>query len=160
MLPLASTRPPRLRNTVRIAFWDDDAPVDDPRGRRLTLRPERSFGEWPGLPHDLPHARQVVDDSPVVVVTLGHLKLSQAIRFLRASRPAERAAVGAPGFLWGTAAARPPFVATVTKWESATAATVYAYGRGTDHAHAIEAQHRRDFHHRSAFIRFAIVAEG
>ena len=74
----------------------------------------------------------------------------------RASRPAERAAVEAGGIIWGTAAARPPFVATISFWESGKAAATYAFGRQQpQHSHAIEAQRRKDFHRRSAFVRFA-----
>src|SRR5439155_1085061 len=81
----------------------------------------RGHGAWPGLPPDLPAARAVPHDGPVVVLTLGRLRLSQVVRFLRASRPAEKSAVEASGMLWGTAAARPPFVATISLWEDTKA---------------------------------------
>jgi hypothetical protein len=166
LAPLATTRPPRLRRAGLLAFWDDEHAADDfaeshPIGRRFaggfraTLGPLRAFGAWPGLPSDLPDARAVPHDGPVVVVTLGRLRLSQAVRFVRASRPAERAAVGAEGMLWGTAAARPPFVATVSVWESSQASAAYAFGPGRPHSNAIAAQRRKDFHRQSAFVRFA-----
>ena len=82
--------------------------------------------------------------------------MTQAGRFLRASRPAERSAVAADGFVWGTAASRPPFMATISLWSSGEAAAAYAYGDpDAGHPRAITKQRRKDFHHQSAFIRFA-----
>jgi hypothetical protein len=151
-----------------IAFWDDEEAAaafaeDHPLGRRYAdngfravLRPLRAFGTWPGLPDDLPRARRAVHDGPVLVTTLGLLRVSQAGRFLRASRPAERSAVAAAGFVWGTAASRVPFMATVSLWSSDEAAAAYAYGDpDAGHPRAITEQRRKDFHHESAFIRFA-----
>jgi hypothetical protein len=164
LLPnLASLRPPSLRRAARIAFWDDQAAARSRPsfGRAATtellLRPLRAFGSWPGLDVDLPRSRHTDHDGPVVVLTLGRLRLTQTVRFLRTSRPAEKDALAAPGFDWGTAAARPPFVATITSWTSADAATTYAYGRSRPHDAAIAVQRQKDFHHQSAFIRFAHV---
>ena len=170
--PLASRRPPGLRRSVLIAFWDDEAAAaafaaGHPLGARYAdvgfgavLRPLRAFGTWPGLPDDLPRARRVEHDGPVLVTTLGRLRMTQAPRFFRASRPAERSALAADGFVWGTAAARPPFVATVSLWSSDDAAATYAYGGDPDAGHpgAITKQRRKDFHHESAFIRYAPLA--
>jgi hypothetical protein len=106
----------------------------------------------------VPRSRVTHHDGSVLVTTLGRLRLSQTIRFLRASRPAERAAISADGFLWGTAAARPPFVATFSVWSSDEAAAAYAYSDpNAGHPQAITKQRRKDFHHESAFIRFAPV---
>jgi hypothetical protein len=64
----------------------------------------------------------------------------------------------ADGFVWGTAAARPPFVATVSLWRSDAAAAAYAYADAeAGHPQAIRKQREKDFHHESAFIRFAPV---
>jgi len=168
--PLASKRPPGLRRSVMIAFWDDEAAAaafaeEHPLGQRYgdnglraVLRPLRAFGTWPGLPDDLPRARKVAHDGPVLVTTLGRLRFTQIVRFFRASRRAERSALAAPGFVWGTAAtARPPFpMATVSMWSSDEAAASYAYGDPeAGHPSAITQQRRKDFHHESAFIRFA-----
>jgi hypothetical protein len=93
-----------------------------------------------------------------MALTLGRLRLGQTIRFLRASRPAERAATNADGFIWGTAAARPPFVATISVWGSADAIMNYAYTTPDGgHPRAITAQRRKDFHHQSAFVRLAPI---
>jgi hypothetical protein len=170
--PLASTRPPGLRRSVMIAFWDDEAAAasflrEHPLAARYAdsgfgavLRPLRAFGAWPGLPDELPRARRADHDGPVVVTTLGRLRMTQAVRFLRASRPAERSAIAAAGFVWGTAAARPPFMATVSLWSSDEAAAAYAYGGDPQAGHpgAITQQRRKDFHHESAFVRHAPLA--
>jgi len=169
--PLASKRPPGVRRSVMIAFWDDEEAAaafadDHPLGQRYAdngfravLRPLRAFGTWPGLPEDLPRARAAVHDGPVLVTTLGRLRVTQAGRFFRASRPAERSAVAAAGFVWGTAASRPPFMATVSLWSSDAAAAAYAYGDpDAGHPRAITKQRRKDFHHQSAFIRYAPLA--
>jgi heme-degrading monooxygenase HmoA len=171
--PLASKRPPGFRRAVMIAFWDDEASAaafarDHPLGQRFaengfhaTLQPLRAHGAWPGLPDDVPRARSTSHDGPVLVTTLGRLRMSQAVRFMRASRPAERAAVAAEGFVWGTAATRPagrgaPFMATISLWESADAAAAYAYADPAGgHPRAVIEQRGKDFHHESAFIRHA-----
>jgi hypothetical protein len=163
--PLASKRPPGFRRAVMIAFWDDEESSaafaqNHPFGQRFAggfhavLRPLRSFGTWPGLPEDVPHARKTPHDGPVLVTTLGRLRMSQVVRFLRASRPAERSAITADGFLWGTASANPPFMATVSLWSSGETAAAYAYDDpNAGHRSAITKQRRKDFHHESAFIR-------
>jgi hypothetical protein len=155
-----------------LGFWEDHAALDafmatHPFAERLRsgwwarLEPSRAFGAWPGLESEVPRARTVTSDGPVVVLTLGRLRLPQAPRFLRSSRPAENAAFDAPGFLWGSALARPPFVSTLTLWGSAGAAAAYAYGAdGGGHPQAITADRREPFHHRSAFIRFRPVEAG
>jgi len=165
--PLALSAPPPIRRAGLIAFWDDvdafDRFVDrDPIGQRFSggfqarLRPLRAHGSWPGLPADVPTSRAVQYDGPVVVLTLGRLRISQAVRFLRTSRPAERAAAAHDGMIWGSAAARPPFVATMSIWENAQATAAFAYGRQPPaHSDAISAQQRKDFHRQSVFIRFA-----
>jgi len=170
-VPLASKRPPRLRRAALFAMWDDEESAaafaaTHPLPQRFAdnsfhavLRPLRAFGTWPGLPDDVPRARVTRHHGPVIVTTLGRLRMSQTLRFLRASRPAERAAITADGFEWGTAAARLPFVATVSMWSSDEAAAAYAYADAqAGHPQAIARQRRQDFHHESAFIRHAVVS--
>lgn len=175
-VPLASKHPPGFRRTVMIAFWDDEEAAaaftrDHPLGQRFAgsgfhavLRPLRAYGAWPGLPAEVPRARVISSDGPVLVTTLGKLRMSQAVRFVRASRPAERSALAAAGFVWGTAATRPagihpPFMATVSLWSSAEAAAAYAYGDpDAGHPRAVTKQRRKDFHHESAFIRHVPLA--
>ena len=168
LVPLAMSGPPPIRRAGLIAFWDDDEAAIDrffenhAIGRRFSggfharLRPLRAFGQWLGLPADIPDSRAVPHEGPVVVLTLGRLRISQGVRFLRTSRAAERSAVEHDGMVWGTAAARPPFVATISLWQSGQAAAAYAYGhQNPAHRDAIAEQQRKDFHRASAFIRFA-----
>src|SRR5438105_124241 len=90
-----------------------------------------------------------------VATALGRMSLPRLLPFLRTSARAEGAVLTAPGLVWATALARPPFVSTCSLWESSQALMSYAYGRGEPaHSHAIEADRARPFHHRSAFIRF------
>lgn len=153
-----------------IAFWDDEGALDrflehDPRaerwadGWRVSLEPVRMWGRWPGVPDDIPRDRTVEHDGPAVVLTLGRLRSTQLVRFLRTSAHAQRAVIGAPGLTWGTGLARPPFVATCSLWDSTAALATYAYGRGEPaHADAIQADQNKPFHHESAFIRFRPVS--
>lgn len=128
-------------------------------GWQAVLEPLRGYGDWPGLPTDIARGRATEYDGPSVVLTLGRVRASQLPRFLRTSKPAERAAVGSGGMLWGTAMARPPFVATCSLWESTDALAEYAYGdRQRPHPSAIAADRRKGFHHRSAFVRFKPLA--
>jgi hypothetical protein len=165
--PLALSGPPPVGRAGLIAFWDDadafERFVDrDPLGRTFAggfqarLHPLRAHGSWPGLPADVPESRAVQHDGPVVVLTLGRLRVSQLVRFVRASRPAERAALAQDGMIWGSAAVRPPFVATVSIWTDARVTAAYAYGaQPAAHSEAVAEQRRKDFHRQSAFIRFA-----
>jgi hypothetical protein len=165
--PLATSRPPSARRALMLAFWDDeDSAIEFAKahpiaqrfadGFHARLQPLRKWGAWPGLPDEIPTARRVDHDGPVVVFTLGQLRPSQLVRFIRTSRPAERRATQADGLIWGTASVRPPFVATVSMWENSDATTAYAFGRELpEHSNAIAEQRRKDFHRRSAFVRFA-----
>jgi hypothetical protein len=163
---------PELGRLALVAFWDDHASVTSflakhPFARRLAggwraqLEPLRAFGEWPGLDDDVPRDRATPDHhGPAIVTTLGRLRVSQTRRFLQTSRPAEVAAHQADGFLWGTALARPPFVATLSIWSSAESLSRYAYGaREPAHRSAIDEDRHKPFHHRSAFIRWRIVEQ-
>ena len=165
--PLGSVRPsPQFGRAALIAFWDDDGAIDrflatHPLASRLAggwhvrLEPLRRYGTWPGLPDEVPTDRGVEHEGPLAVLTLGRLRLSQAPRFFRTSAKAEAAVVHAPGKIWATALARPPFVATCSLWESTRALSTYAYGhREPAHPDAIAAQEAKAFHHESAFIRF------
>ena len=153
-----------------IGFWNDEAALDafltqDPRAAGLAegfsarLAPLRAHGSWPGLDAEVPKTRTVVHDGPVVVLTLGRFRVSQAPRFFRASAKAEAAVAGAEGLIWATGLARPPFIATCSLWESADAACAYAYATDDDpHPNAIRAGNVKPFHKREAFIRFHPIA--
>lgn len=157
---------PQLGRVGLVAFWDDDDALDRfltqspvaaalAHGLRVRLEPLRAFGTWPGVPSDVPTARHIHHEGPAVVLTLGRLRLTQAPRFLRTSAKAAGAAVVAPGLWWGTALARPPFVATCSLWESSAALSAYAYGHVKPaHPDAIATDREKPFHRQSAFIRF------
>ena len=75
--------------------------------------------------------------------------------FFRASAKAEGAVLDAPGLIWATGLAKPPFVSTCSLWESSDALSAYAYsGAMPEHPAAIAADKAKGFHHESAFIRF------
>ena len=157
---------PTLGRVGLVAFWDDD----DALGHFLATHPVagmladgwhtrlellRASGTWPGLPADVAPARTIDHDGPAVVLTLGRLRLTQAVRFLRSSAKAQASAVGAPGLTWATGLARPPFVATCSIWQTTRDLSSYAYGhRDPAHPEAIAADKASPFHHESAFIRF------
>ncbi|MDP9336496.1 MAG: spheroidene monooxygenase [Actinomycetota bacterium] len=157
---------PDLKRPGLIAFWDDDdalsrflaedrASTPFAQGWHVRLVPLRAFGSWPGVPSDLPGTRAVDYDGPTVVLTLGRLRITQALRFLRTSAKAEAAVLSAPGLIWATGLGRPPLVATCSLWRSAHAASTYAYGpNDAAHQTAIRSDRARPFHHESAFIRF------
>jgi hypothetical protein len=162
-----SFRPsPDLGRIGLVAFWDDDDALDRfladhptaatlARGWHVRLEPLRASGTWPGLPSDVPTTRTVEHDGPAAVLTLGRLRLTQAVRFLRTSAKAEASVVVAPGLTWATGLGRPPFVATCSLWQTTQALSTYAYGhRERAHPGAIAAQQTKPFHHESAFIRF------
>jgi hypothetical protein len=148
-----------------MAFWDNREALtrfnaDHPLaaklagGWRASLEPIRLYGSWPGAP-EVGSDRATQYDGPAIVFTLGRFRVSQLPRFLKASGEAEAGAVVSPGLVWGTALARPPFVATCSIWSSSRAINSYAYsGSEPGHPEAIEAQRRKDFHKYSAFIRF------
>jgi hypothetical protein len=155
---------PDLGRVALVAMWDDDQAVDRflaeaPIARVLAggwhtrLQPLRAFGSWPGLADDLPRSRAVESEGPVAVLTLGRLRLPRLVPFLQASAKAEARVLTAPGLIWATGLARPPFVATCSLWQSAEASTSYAYSPG-DHDAAIATGRAKPFHHQEAFVRF------
>ncbi len=161
--PLPSLQPSRAG---LIAFWDDDAALDRflqghptadalSGGWRVRLEPLRAHGAWPGLDVDVPKSRKTEHSGLSAVMTLGRTKWTRIPVFLRTSAGAEAAAVDAPGKVWATALAKPPFFATCSVWESTDALMRYAYGgRGSPHDDAVGADRAKPFHHESAFIRF------
>ena len=149
-----------------IAAWDSDAPLDEfldrsPLARSLEygwqvrLEPLRAWGTWSALPNLARPESAVNEDDPVVVLTLGRLRLLRSAPFMAASAPAEREALAHPGVLVATGFARPPrIVATFSVWRSAREMREYAVGeRPGGHLRAIQAHKRRAFHHESVFVR-------
>jgi len=89
------------------------------------------------------------------VTTLAKLKMTNALRFFKTSAKAEGRVVKSPGLIYATGFGSPPFVATLSVWESAQAAADYAYGSAhPEHGEAIGVDRAKTFHHEKAFIRF------
>jgi len=164
---------PQLGRVGLVAFWEDEEaahrfiaehPVAErfAGGWRATLEPLRAHGSWPGLASSVPSARATEYDGPSVVLTVARFRARRAIPFFRTSGRAERSVVKAPGLVWATGLARPPFVATCSLWDSTRALMTYAYGHADPgHPDAIAVGDAKPFHVRSAFIRFrAISSEG
>lgn len=166
----AATRIPRPQagRVGLIAAWEDDAALDrflagHPFAERLAggwhvrLKPLRCFGSWAGLP-DLPAKElPVADDEPVAALTLGRLRISRTMPFLKAGAPAERDAATNPDVLAVTGFGRftpPRLVSTFSLWRSAAAMRDYAFDKSGSHQAAVRADRARPFHHESAFIRF------
>ena len=130
LMPLASSRPPPITQAGLIAFWDDDASAD----RFISDHPigQRFSG---GL-----HAR------------LRPLRAFGTWPGLPVDVPAGRA-VSHQG---------PVMVLTLGRlrgsqlWESTQASVAYAFGKQQPaHTEAMAEQQKKEFHHQSAFIRFA-----
>ena len=162
----ADRAPPQPGRVALLGFWDDDAAIDGFEsthavastlggGWSARLTPLRRYGSWPGVDDELDSARHTGHTGPCVVLTLGRLHWSRAVAFFRASSRAESAASAAPGLLWGTGLARPPFVATCSLWSSTRSIVEYAYAAPEGaHPGAIAQDAERPFHHREAFVRF------
>ncbi|HXB64093.1 MAG TPA: hypothetical protein VNV42_04350 [Solirubrobacteraceae bacterium] len=158
---------PQPGRAVLVAAWDDDDALDrflaqHPLAARLAggwhvrLQPTHVFGSWARLP-GLPEREQPMDDEePAAVLTIGRLRLAQALRFLRASAAAEELAVGDPALLASTGLARPPrLLGTFSLWRTTAAMRAYASGRADPRHNAAAREHRdRPFHSESAFVRF------
>jgi hypothetical protein len=147
-----------------LSLWDDLAqaaarPTADGDGFHAALEPVRLHGEWPGIPSDLPRSRAAQHEGAAVVLTLARLRWPRTFAFLKASAGAEAAVLDAPGMVWATGFAKPPFFATCSLWSSTEALAGYAYGgdRSTGHPDAIAVDRKRPFHRQSAFVRFRPV---
>jgi heme-degrading monooxygenase HmoA len=164
--PLGASRPaPSFGTVALIAAWDDEEALDRfashplaeelAGGWRARMEPLRVFGSWPGL-SGLPERPLPVDDEePVAVITLGRVKPWRVRPFLRASAPAERAALAAPGLLASTAFARlPDLVSTFSLWRTAAEMRAYAHSQDGSHRAAMAKDREGPFHRHSAFIRF------
>ncbi len=157
---------PTLGRVGLIAAWDGDEELDEflaghplasalAHGWRVRLRATHVFGAWPRLPDPVGEEPDLRADEPAAALTIGHLRLTQTLRFLRASGKAEEQAVGDPALLAATALARPPrLVATFSLWRNLDAMRAYVRGDAdASHRDASRAHAARPFHHDSAFIR-------
>lgn len=173
--PTVSVERMQLRRLAVFAEWEDERALErflarDALGRRLAggwhvrLEYLRRYGSVAAL--DLPRRAGRWDpDEPVVAVTLARLKLPHLPRFLTWGKPVERLVAGHPGTTFATAAIRPPRTfSTFSIWRSVREMSDMVHGRSAvpnpkTHAAAMAEQHRKDFHHESAFLRFRPLSE-
>jgi hypothetical protein len=174
--PAVSLERMQLRRLALFAEWEDESAlerflVDDELGRRLDggwhvrLQYLRRYGGVAALAGLPVRAGSWDPEEPIVAVTLARLKLPELPRFLKWGRPVERLVANHPGTTFATAAIRPPRTfSTFTIWRRVRAMTDMVHGRSVvpqadTHAVAMVEQHRRDFHHESAFMRFRPLSE-
>ncbi|MBM3672645.1 MAG: hypothetical protein FJW86_10775 [Actinobacteria bacterium] len=89
------------------------------------------------------------------MLTLAKTRWLRHPEFLPTSAKAEGSLLQAPGRIWSSALARPPFLATCSLWESVDALSEYAYGStNAAHSDAMAVNREKPFHHQQVFIRF------
>ena len=116
-----------------------------------------TFGSWAGMPELPKKELPMDDDEPAAALTLGRLRVLRIRPFLKASKPAERDAVGNPAVVAVTGLtrpARPRLVSTFSIWRSAGAMREYAFGKDGPHQAAVRADRALPFQHEQAFVRF------
>ncbi len=159
---------PQLSRIGLIAAWEDDAALDrflagHPFAEHLSggwhtrLQPLHCFGSWTGMAGLPDEALPVEDDEPVAVLTLGRLRISRTLAFLKSAAPTERDAAANPAVVAVTGFGRftpPRLVSTFSIWRSAAAMREYAFGGGGSHQAAVKVDRAKPFHRESAFIRF------
>jgi hypothetical protein len=167
MLPSLS-----VTGVIMIAAWDDDDSLDrflaHPRakpyenGWRVRMHPARSVGMLPGLP-ELPRRERPSGDSPVAAFTVGRVKASKFMPFIKTAGPAEREAVSHPGFIEGITIIRLPLViGTFSLWRTAADMRHYAVGSYPGgHRRAIDRDRKEHFNDEMFFSRhIPYTAEG
>lgn len=154
-----------------LAFWDDEAAFDRylASDHRLTswfadaftvrMEPLQAYGAWPGFPEDLDPQRAERHQGPVVVTTIGLLRMRRSIPWTIASNRVQKQFQQTPGVIWAMGASKPPFfVATMSIWESSEAAEGFAHQPGGAHQKAMEASNAGPFMRQEIFARFAPIA--
>ena len=140
--PRPLPRRPGARGALRLRLARADAPA--PRLRRLA-RDAGPAGQ--ALPVD--------DDEPVVVLTLGRPRITEAPHLPPHQRPRRGRPRRRPGLLASTGLAHPPrLVSTFSVWETAAAMRAYAQDAAGAHMAAVRGDRATPFHHESAFVRF------
>ncbi|HTQ68649.1 MAG TPA: hypothetical protein VMI13_08145 [Solirubrobacteraceae bacterium] len=158
-------RPDRHR-VAAFAFWTDEEALERfqeeheagivlAAGWQMRMQPMRIFGSWRGLEAIEGCPVPMDPDEPVAALTLGRLRPSQVVRFLKASARAERDALAGGAMLASSGLARPPrLVSTFSVWHSFAAMREYIAGSGADgHRQAVRSHAERPFHSESAFVR-------
>jgi hypothetical protein len=174
--PIVSPRRLQVGTFALFAQWDDEQALDrflteHRLGRRLAagwhvrMQYLRRFGAIAALGDLSRVAGEWSEEEPIVAVTLARVKLTQLLRFIRWGAPVEQLILDHPAVLFATGAHRPPrTMATFSIWRTVREMTEMVHGT-SDVAHAevhrtaMAEQHRKDFHHESAFMRFRPIAE-
>ena len=154
-----------VTGAVLLTGWDDQECVDRFRdhpvarrfsgGYEVSLLPARSIGLLPGLP-ELPRREiQIPDGSPVAACTVGRVKASRFLPFLKAAAAAEREAAAHPGILDGISILRPPLViGTFSLWRNVASMRDYVMGSYPGgHSRAVQADRREGFNSEMFFSR-------
>jgi len=159
---------PQLGRIGLIAAWEDDAALDHfltghpftehlDGGWHTRLQPLHCFGSWAGLPGLPDEALPIEDDEAVAVLTLGRLRISRTLAFLKSAAPTERDAAANPAVVAVTGFGRftpPRLVSTFSIWRSTAEMRKYAFGNNGSHQAAVKVDRAKPFHHESAFVRF------
>lgn len=168
---------PAWGRSMWLGFWEDEAALDQflesdsplvPRfadGWTLRMAPIRGHGSWPGFPDrseltaDAAAGAGDADDGPVVVLTLGLLRMGRSLAWTRASNRVQKQFLTAPGVIWAMGASQPPwFAATMSVWESGSAAAAFARETGAAHAAAVVENDANPFMKQEIFARFRPIS--
>ncbi len=156
---------PHLHRVATFAFWSDEDALERFQegqlgsllsgGWQLRMQPARLAGSWRGLGSLAGHEVAMEMDEPAAALTLGRLRPSQVVRFLKASARAERDAVESGAMLASCGLGRPPeLVSTFSVWRDLAAMRDYVTGAGPDgHPLAVRSHGAKPFHRESAFVR-------
>jgi hypothetical protein len=161
-----------VTGTALFTAWDDDESLDRFEGHRklkpysegwrVRMHPARSIGLLPGLP-DLPRRElEIPAGRPVVAYTVGHVRASRFLPFIKAAGAAEREAAAHPGFYCGITLLKPPLViGTLSVWRSLRDMREYTLGdRPGGHRRAMDADRRMGFNTDMFFSRYLPYSAG
>lgn len=164
---------PAWGRAMWLAFWEDEdsldrfldsggPPVADfEDGLTVRMLPVQGHGSWPGFPDDGDGIGLTPenDDGPVVVLTLGLLRLRRSVAWTRASARVQKQFLDTDGVIWAMGASRPPlFAATMSIWESGHAAKAFAHQPDEAHIDAMRANEEKPFMRQEIFARFKPVS--
>lgn len=157
---------PDADRVAAFAFWRDEDSLDRflaehglgrilDAGWQMRMQPTRLVGSWPGLESLAGSALAMDMDEPAAALTLGVLRPSQLVRFLKASARAERDALAGGAMLASTGLARPPrLVSTFSVWRDVASMRNYVTGADPDgHRRAVRSHAAQPYHRESAFVR-------
>jgi hypothetical protein len=156
---------PHLNRVAAFAFWSDEDALERfqetgmggvlAEGWQMRMRPARLVGSWRGLGSLAGQELPMETDEPTAALTLGRLRPSQLVRFLKASAGAERDAVESAAMLASCGLGRPPeLVSTFSVWKDVAAMRDYITGTWVDgHRLAVHSHGAKPFHRESAFVR-------